>query len=81
LEIIQKTPREHGIPEATWSIRLLKAFLEKEGIKISVGRLHQIIREEGITRRKAKMEIKKRDKEHAKKKLRILKLIRNSPAQ
>jgi len=79
LRIIQKTPREYGIPVATWSIRLLKAFLEKQGIEISRARLHQIIREEGITWRKTRTEIKKKDKEYAKKKLRILKLIREKP--
>jgi len=79
IETIQKTPREYGIPVSTWSIRLLKAFLEREGVKISRARLHQIIREEGITWKKAKMEIKKKDKEYAKKKFRILRLIKEKP--
>ena len=68
VELILTPPQALGKPFTSWSLAKLKDYLAQEGIRISIGGLWKILREEGLSLQRAKRWIESPDPEYALKK-------------
>jgi len=77
INIAKTPPYELGLPFSNWSLRKLESYLaNKKKIKISYGRIRQLLLKQGFKFWKSKQEIISKDPNYEAKMLRIKRLLK-----
>jgi len=76
INIAKTPPNKLGLPFSTWSLRKIERYLAKKKIKISYGRIRQLLLKHGFKFWKSKQEIISKDPNYEAKMLRIKRLLK-----
>ena len=76
INIAKISPHKLGLPFSNWSLRKIERYLAKKKIKISYGRIRQLLLKHGFKFWKSKQEIISKDPNYEAKMLRIKRLLK-----
>jgi transposase len=78
INIAKISPHKLGLPFSNWSLRKIERYLAKKKIKISYGRIRQLLLKHGFKFWKSKQEIISKDPNYETKELNNSKIIKRN---